>query len=146
VVLQTKPSSTCKNFGRARNEGWRATRARLIVFNHDDCYPAHDYLPRIQAAFADATVGFVGGRVLLHDESDAPVTIKTLVEDQYAEPGDFIPAGWIHGANMAFRREVLLRINGFDRVFSRQIEALGHPNDVAIGISTSGNSPNIPGW
>jgi D-sedoheptulose 7-phosphate isomerase len=32
---------------------------------------------------------------------------------------------------------------GFDRVFSRQIEALGRPNDVAIGISTSGNSPNI---
>jgi D-sedoheptulose 7-phosphate isomerase len=32
---------------------------------------------------------------------------------------------------------------GFDRIFSRQIEALGRPNDVAIGISTSGNSPNI---
>jgi D-sedoheptulose 7-phosphate isomerase len=32
---------------------------------------------------------------------------------------------------------------GFDRVFARQIEALGRPNDVAIGISTSGNSPNV---
>ena len=32
---------------------------------------------------------------------------------------------------------------GFDLVFSRQIEALGHPGDVAIGISTSGNSPNV---
>lgn len=32
---------------------------------------------------------------------------------------------------------------GFDQVFSRQIEALGHAGDVAIGISTSGNSPNI---
>ena len=32
---------------------------------------------------------------------------------------------------------------GFDLVFSRQIEALGRPGDVAIGISTSGNSPNI---
>jgi D-sedoheptulose 7-phosphate isomerase len=32
---------------------------------------------------------------------------------------------------------------GFDRVFARQIEALGNPGDVAIGISTSGNSPNI---
>jgi D-sedoheptulose 7-phosphate isomerase len=28
-------------------------------------------------------------------------------------------------------------------VFSRQIEALGHAGDVAIGISTSGNSPNV---
>lgn len=32
---------------------------------------------------------------------------------------------------------------GFDRVFSRQIEAIGHCGDVAIGISTSGNSPNV---
>jgi D-sedoheptulose 7-phosphate isomerase len=32
---------------------------------------------------------------------------------------------------------------GFDQVFSRQIEALAHTGDVAIGISTSGNSPNV---
>jgi D-sedoheptulose 7-phosphate isomerase len=34
---------------------------------------------------------------------------------------------------------------GFDQVFSRQIEALAHTGDVAIGISTSGNSPNVVG-
>lgn len=32
---------------------------------------------------------------------------------------------------------------GFDYLFSRQLQALGKPGDVAIGISTSGNSPNI---
>src|SRR5580700_6667667 len=32
---------------------------------------------------------------------------------------------------------------GFERVFSRQIEALGQAGDVAVGISTSGNSPNV---
>lgn len=32
---------------------------------------------------------------------------------------------------------------GFDRVFARQLEALGKKGDVAIGISTSGNSPNV---
>jgi D-sedoheptulose 7-phosphate isomerase len=32
---------------------------------------------------------------------------------------------------------------GFDRVFARQIEALGRRGDVAFGISTSGNSPNV---
>ena len=32
---------------------------------------------------------------------------------------------------------------GFDVVFARQLEALGHSGDVAIGISTSGNSPNV---
>src|SRR5215469_5022544 len=32
---------------------------------------------------------------------------------------------------------------GFDRVFSRQLEALARLGDVAIGISTSGNSANV---
>ena len=32
---------------------------------------------------------------------------------------------------------------GFDRVFERQVEALGRPGDVAIAISTSGASPNV---
>ncbi len=32
---------------------------------------------------------------------------------------------------------------GFDRVFSRQLEALARAGDVAFGISTSGNSPNV---
>jgi D-sedoheptulose 7-phosphate isomerase len=32
---------------------------------------------------------------------------------------------------------------GYERVFSRQIEALGQPGDTAIGISTSGNSPSV---
>jgi D-sedoheptulose 7-phosphate isomerase len=32
---------------------------------------------------------------------------------------------------------------GFDDVFVRQIEALGRPGDVAIGISTSGASENV---
>jgi D-sedoheptulose 7-phosphate isomerase len=32
---------------------------------------------------------------------------------------------------------------GFDLVFSRQIEALARPGDLAIGISTSGNSANV---
>lgn len=32
---------------------------------------------------------------------------------------------------------------GFDRVFSKQVEAIGRRGDILIGISTSGNSENI---
>jgi D-sedoheptulose 7-phosphate isomerase len=32
---------------------------------------------------------------------------------------------------------------GFDEIFSRQVEALGQKGDILIGISTSGNSPNV---
>src|SRR5689334_5954187 len=32
---------------------------------------------------------------------------------------------------------------GFERIFERQVEALGMKGDVLIGITTSGNSPNV---
>jgi D-sedoheptulose 7-phosphate isomerase len=32
---------------------------------------------------------------------------------------------------------------GFEQVFARQVEALAQPGDLCIGISTSGNSPNV---
>lgn len=31
----------------------------------------------------------------------------------------------------------------FEEIFSKQVQALGHKGDIAIGISTSGNSPNV---
>jgi phosphoheptose isomerase len=33
--------------------------------------------------------------------------------------------------------------SGYDRVFARQIEALGRPGDVALGITTSGRSASV---
>lgn len=32
---------------------------------------------------------------------------------------------------------------GFEQVFARQLEGIARPGDVAVGISTSGNSPNV---
>ena len=32
---------------------------------------------------------------------------------------------------------------GFEAVFSRQVEALGNPGDLLVGVSTSGNSRNV---
>jgi len=32
---------------------------------------------------------------------------------------------------------------GYEEVFSRQVEAIGRPGDILVGISTSGRSPNV---
>lgn len=32
---------------------------------------------------------------------------------------------------------------GYERVFARQVEAFAQPGDVVVGITTSGNSPNV---
>jgi hypothetical protein len=100
---------------RARNAGWRASRGRIVAFTDDDCYPSEDFPDTICEAFAgDPGLGFVGGRVLLWDPDDAPVTIQLRNEPMIIKPYSFVPAGLIHGANMAFRRTVLEDVGGFD--------------------------------
>ncbi|MBS3822160.1 MAG: SIS domain-containing protein, partial [Phycisphaerae bacterium] len=32
---------------------------------------------------------------------------------------------------------------GYEEIFARQLDALASPGDVAVGLSTSGNSPNV---
>lgn len=32
---------------------------------------------------------------------------------------------------------------GYEDIFSRQVEAFGNPGDVLVGLTTSGNSPNV---
>lgn len=100
--------------GRARNAGWRIARGRFIAFIDDDCYPAQDYLPSMLKCFESEEIGFVGGRVLLHDPTDFPITIQTLERTVELFPGGFVPAGLIHGANFAFRRSALEQVCGFD--------------------------------
>ena len=100
--------------GHARNCGWTVARGPIVSFTDDDCYTRHDYVDRMLEAFDDPTVGFVGGRVTLHDPEDLPVTIRTETEPLEFPAGRFIYPGQIHGANFAFRLEVLQRIGGFD--------------------------------
>ena len=100
--------------GRARNCGWRATNAPVIAFTDDDCYPDPNFLNDVLAIYADKSVGFSGGRTVLFDPTDAPITVYEHPATQIYPPQHFILGGVIHGANMAFRREALVAIDGFD--------------------------------
>lgn len=100
---------------RGRNAGWKASSGAILAFIDDDCYPAEDFLTSLHACFAeDARLGFVGGRVLLFDPTDFPITIQVSEIRHTFEPGSFIPAGTIHGANLSFRREAMAAVGGFD--------------------------------
>lgn len=110
ILSEPKPGS-----GRGRNAGWRAASGEIVAFTDDDCYPAPDFLQAVLRAFdEDASLGFVGGRVLLHDPADYPITIQTSEKHRRFVPGQFMPAGFIHGANLAFRRATLEAISGYD--------------------------------
>jgi D-sedoheptulose 7-phosphate isomerase len=56
------------------------------------------------------------------------------------------PRRALRAVNLSSDTSVLTSIGNdmsFEAVFSRQIEALGDPGDVAVALSTSGRSPNI---
>jgi glycosyltransferase involved in cell wall biosynthesis len=99
---------------RARNAGINASDGEIVAFTDDDCYPAPDLLDRICEIFADPRIGFVGGRILLHDPRDYPLTVNESLETVRFSGGSVVPCAAVQGANMAFRRAALAAIGGFD--------------------------------
>ena len=101
--------------GNARNCGWRHAQGEIVAFTDDDCYVDRNFAHAILAIFqSNDSLGFLGGRILLHDPSDLRMTIQESTKRQEFPPGKLIPAGAIQGANFAFRRRALGAAGGFD--------------------------------
>lgn len=116
VVLVSEPKP---GLGGARNAGIANATGEIIAFTDDDCYVSADFLTRMLDVFQEERVGFMGGRILLYDEADLPLTLRTDTELQLIEPYTFIEAGWLQGANMAIRRSLVMEIGGFDPRFGK---------------------------
>lgn len=92
----------------ARNAGWRAAAAPLVVFTDDDCVPPPGWLTAIVAAWDGAPDRIVQGRV-------TPDPREAHLE------GPFSRSLWVTGvspyfqtANIAYPRALLERADGFD--------------------------------
>ena len=104
--------------GNAHNAALRIARGKILAFTDDDCYPAADFLTRLWTAFEDPSLGYIVGRIMLHDPSDHRMTINESAIPLTFPARSFLSGGSaIQGANMAFRREVLHAIGGFDPLF-----------------------------
>jgi glycosyltransferase involved in cell wall biosynthesis len=111
-VLEPEPG-----LGNAHNAGVAAARGEVLVFTDDDCYPETDYLKRIWCAFADPSIGYIAGRITLHDPADYPMTTIESAIPYAFRARSFVRGGSFGGANMAFRKKVLEAIGGFDPLF-----------------------------
>jgi glycosyltransferase involved in cell wall biosynthesis len=101
--------------GRARNAGWRAARGEFVAFVDDDCYATPTYVDDLLEVFQDQSdVGFVAGRVSRFDARDLSLAVNDCRSPRPFTPRRFVPAGALHGANLAFRRDVLELVDGFN--------------------------------
>ena len=125
--------------GRARNRGWRASSGDLIAFTDDDCYPNADFLTAIARSFTEnQSLGFVAGRVTLHNSQDYPITIIDRNDPRIFLPSEFVPAGAIAGANLAFRRSALEAVGGFDNYLGTGTRFPAEDIDIVARILAAG--------
>ena len=115
----------------ARNAGWRRVRAAWVAFLDDDVVPQDVW----RAALADdlARLGAdVGGSQAL---VDVPLPTDRRPTDWERSTAGLASSAWIT-ADMAYRREVLSAVGGFDERFPR---AYREDADLALRVLDAGH-------
>ncbi len=92
-----------------RNHGWRGAGAPVVAFTDDDCRPAPGWLEALLATARDGCV--IQGRTAVDpDEAHLLTGLARTVE---VDP----PSRWFESCNIAYPRELLERLGGFDEEF-----------------------------
>ncbi|MCW2600415.1 MAG: glycosyltransferase family 2 protein [Frankiales bacterium] len=97
---------------RARNAGWRATSAAVVLFTDDDCRPLPGWRDAAVKALAAPETGAVWGQVLADRETGIALSVGAFTPFEVTDDSDLSETG--HGAAMAFRRSALEAVGGFD--------------------------------
>jgi glycosyltransferase involved in cell wall biosynthesis len=121
-----------------RNAGVAVSRGTVVAFTDDDCYVRPDFIEQVHRVFRDPRVGFMAGRILLHDPRDHPITINESTEPLRFPAGRFVECGVVQGANMAFRRQALVAAGGFDPRFGAGTSYAGEDWDLAARVGAAG--------
>jgi glycosyltransferase involved in cell wall biosynthesis len=98
----------------ARNAGWTQARSPLIAFTDDDCRPTPDWLERMLEAWAETgrDAGVVIQGRTEPDPDEAHLLHRLARSQVITEPSD-----WYQCCNLAYPRELLERVGGFDPDF-----------------------------
>jgi D-sedoheptulose 7-phosphate isomerase len=97
-----------------------------------------------QAAEATASAMKSGRKLMVAGNGGSAADAQHLVAEFVSRLVDDRPA--MRAVALTTDSSILTAVGndyGYELTFSRQIEALGQPGDVFLGISTSGRSPNV---
>ncbi|MGW3493630.1 glycosyltransferase family 2 protein [Streptomyces sp. NPDC001020] len=114
----------------ARNAGWRATTQPWVVFLDDDTLPGEQWAGELAQDLSRAApeVGGVQGRIRV------PLPPDRAPTDWERCTGSLATARWIT-ADMAYRRQALEAVGGFDERFRR---AFREDADLALRVKDAG--------
>ncbi|MCG7597651.1 HAD-IIIA family hydrolase [Mycobacterium sp. PSTR-4-N] len=116
----------------ARNVGWRASDTPWVCFLDDDVLPTAPWLSALDQDLAAAdAVGAAGSQGRL----DVPRETTGRPTDDEQRTLRLATAQWIT-ADMAFRRDVLVQVGGFDQRFPR---AYREDSDIALRMTAAGH-------
>jgi GT2 family glycosyltransferase len=118
------------NISRARNLGLSLAAGSIVAFIDDDAVPEPTWLSRLAAPFADDRVGAAGGNVIgrngialqwgpgVADRLGRRLPLDTDPVRPQVHRGNAAIGIKTEGTNMAFRRDLLAGIGGFDERFA----------------------------
>lgn len=105
----------------ARNLGIAHSKADVIAFTDADCIAEPNWLEELVRAYSDLGVGGVAGEIIAYQHAHQTDVERfsdetSLLQNYISGSHEFLPH--LYTANASYRREALIKVNGFNPKFA----------------------------